>query len=447
MDSYRPPHVTRHAATDCFRGQMLHEITCLNCNHVSRTVDEFTSLTVELPTHKQRTAYYAKHPGVPRYDAAGALLNPHTATPAPLNKPHSSPLHDPVTPKGRPTPVSGTAASTTAASVPRSAVVSSKKSSGYPWWNPFRYLAALMTAVSACFFGHDPVSHALTLEECLDVYFQEEVLSGSNRYLCPQCLKHTTATKRHSVLWYPEYLMVHMKRFEMGSYWTSKRSEPVIFPVGSDLPSSCLQRPLELSSYGADALRDVPASTSYRLAGVVNHHGGYSGGHYTTYAKKDELGWVLCNDGAVARVREETVAESEEYVLLYAKMPPRSDAYASLAKRAEDLLFHMDHQSTESASWTLSKRCESSVMISRAWLHRVATFVEPGPLLNRTCYCRPSATLAPHAHGSVLGSFVPIPPSDFSAFVKAFGGPPEPMTVAAFQARLEEEQRLMHGPR
>lgn len=62
---------------------------------------------------------------------------------------------------------------------------------------------------------------------------------------------------------------------------------------------------------------DVPApSLPYDLLAVVNHSGGMTQGHYTSYVK--EIGrWFRFDDTWVHEVTEEEVLASEAYILFY----------------------------------------------------------------------------------------------------------------------------------
>nr|CCC53836.1 putative ubiquitin carboxyl-terminal hydrolase, fragment [Trypanosoma vivax Y486] len=213
-------------------------------------------------------------------------------------------------------------------------------------------------------------------------HFEPVLLKGSNKYRCATCNTMSEATKRETILSLPEYLLLHMKRFEHGRCFSIKKTDPIIFPLSwssckdlsvdalqlkrymhtstmipyTDLPvhrtvgcgslpmnaatrvTSTLPRGSFFSSdykirgAGAgrsDAEANVAAEaglefpiTTFTLEAVVNHHGSIGGGHYTAFARKkmeeDDI-WVHMNDEEMQATNLRNVAESEEYMLLYKK--------------------------------------------------------------------------------------------------------------------------------
>ncbi|CAM9205743.1 unnamed protein product [Ectocarpus sp. 12 AP-2014] len=72
----------------------------------------------------------------------------------------------------------------------------------------------------------------ISLETCIRMFCEEEVLDGDNAWYCSNCKKHQRATKKLDLWKVPPVLIVHLKRFA-GS---SKISSLVTFPLeGLDL--------------------------------------------------------------------------------------------------------------------------------------------------------------------------------------------------------------------
>jgi hypothetical protein len=217
--------------------------------------------------------------------------------------------------------------------------------------------------------------------------------------------------------------MIHLKRFEAGPYWTSKRTDPIIFPAGHR--DSRWHRPLDLAAYEANDARDqggvVQGSSEFELTGVVNHHGSFGGGHYTAYTYKGaQLGWTLCNDDHVKRVEAAEVIDSQEYLLMYKK---RCSSKTSRQEGEHDLVRMARAYVLGSV---IPSKGSHNVMVRKDWLHRVATYVAPGPLFNRLCYCCTtprSSQHKEHFHETAKDAYVEVALRDYVALAEMYGGP------------------------
>ncbi|KAK7196989.1 cysteine peptidase, Clan CA, family C19 [Novymonas esmeraldas] len=489
--AFRPPRLHFNPLLDGFRGYSLSQVECHSCRAVSRVVSAFNGLLVDVPTAKQRRRFAAMHPGAPRRLGAD----------------------------GQPRPV--------------------KRPCRLTWWNPLSLCAAAWAQIKRLF--QEPLPYPLWLDECLDIHFAPELLHGANQYRCESCGRTSEATKSESLLALPEYLLVHMKRFEAGRFFHSKKSDPVFFPAAwqplteararqaphTSGAGAARSRPplpefLDLRRYlhssvaafaepippclaepDSDAPRPPPPPpsgtkvesssrsipTTYTLDGIVNHHGGYDGGHYTVFLYKmteERQAWVYISDDEMERA-EDVVATDTEYVLLYRRQclvqaAPQTDEAEQLRRKARYYLSPSPSspETTAAAAAPAAPpppppppRCPSSfsstssvdgvkaapspaaaaaaaaatatttqqVYISRMWLQRAAFLHEPGPIVNRLCYCRPEergrvsmfqtlfpATLSvpgdtPHIHGPPVEWFyVAISQGDYDIFYTAFGG-------------------------
>jgi ubiquitin carboxyl-terminal hydrolase 4/11/15 len=113
----------------------------------------------------------------------------------------------------------------------------------------------------------------LTLEQCLDEFGREEILSENDAWYCPRCKEHRRASKKFELWKTPDILVIHLKRFSASRGFRDKIDELVDFPIEG----------LDLSDRVASP--DEGESLIYDLFGVDNHYGGLGGGHYTAYAK------------------------------------------------------------------------------------------------------------------------------------------------------------------
>ncbi|KEG12934.1 ubiqitin hydrolase [Trypanosoma grayi] len=455
QNTFCPPKLYFNSVTDCFTGYMMSEVQCHACGKTSRIVEEFSSLAVNIPSDKQRMRYARLHPEVHRVATDGSSLH-------------------------------------------------QKRSGQFQWWNPFVWISAaahwifnVLTGFSNC------VDYPITLQECLDIHFERVLLKGSNEYRCSSCDCSSEATKRESLLLLPDYLLLQMKRFNYGQCFNTKKTDPVIFPVSWDTGDTSGAEVLRLGDYLHESVvtPDVPTSPSsfksdganvvkvsttaavpayvertcspysegqhammpppihtYTLEAVVNHHGSIGGGHYTTFARKkagQQDIWMFLNDETISAAQLSDVADSEEYLLLYKKqsVEPRSDAFMSLRKKARSLLAIPPPEDSQAGRYRIPHRNDeecakngTTVYISRPWLQRLAFMEEPGPILNRLCYCtderkrresrlrqkqqhgqrqeRTSPEGTPdHVHGPPVEWFyVPLLPHEYEAFYDMYGG-------------------------
>lgn len=113
----------------------------------------------------------------------------------------------------------------------------------------------------------------LTLDQCLDEFGREEILSENDAWYCPRCKEHRRASKTFELWKVPDILVIHLKRFSAHRGFRDKIDDLVDFPVEG----------LDLSGRVRDP--EPGESLIYDLFAVDNHYGGLGGGHYTAYAK------------------------------------------------------------------------------------------------------------------------------------------------------------------
>ncbi|KAI4601803.1 CSN-associated deubiquitinating enzyme Ubp12 [Pestalotiopsis sp. 9143b] len=153
--------------------------------------------------------------------------------------------------------------------------------------------------------------NGISLEDCLDEFEREEVLSEHDTWYCPRCKQHQRASKKFDLWKTPDILVVHLKRFSSSGWRREKLDVLVDFPVeGLDLT----QRVFEPESGRTEI---------YDLIGVDCHWGGLGGGHYTAHAKNFVDGqWYSYNDSSVSRANPDKIVDTSAYLLFYRR---RSD--------------------------------------------------------------------------------------------------------------------------
>lgn len=130
----------------------------------------------------------------------------------------------------------------------------------------------------------DRKNKGIHLEDCLDEFARDEVLSEEDPWYCPRCKVHKRATKTFELWKCPDILVIHLKRFSSSRNFRDKIDVLIDCPVeGLDLSNRV-------------GLKEEDHGLIYDLIAVDNHYGGLGGGHYTAYAKNwiDDK-WYYCD--------------------------------------------------------------------------------------------------------------------------------------------------------
>lgn len=137
-----------------------------------------------------------------------------------------------------------------------------------------------------------------TLYDCLDEYFEEEIMDGDDKYHDDKNGRYVRAVKRHYLCRYPELLVVTLGRFG-----TRKNTTHVAVPHTLDTQQYL---------WADDAKR-----TRYSLNSVVNHLGHtLNHGHYVAECRRGNS-WFAFDDDAVSRVPASSVGNASAYMLFY----------------------------------------------------------------------------------------------------------------------------------
>lgn len=121
------------------------------------------------------------------------------------------------------------------------------------------------------------------LEDCLDEFAKEEVLSAEDPWYCPRCKEHRRASKKFELWKCPDILVVHLKRFSSSRSFRDKIDALIHCPIeGLNLKNRVGV---------ADGKDQI-----YDLIAVDNHYGGLGGGHYTACIKNwCDQKWYYCD--------------------------------------------------------------------------------------------------------------------------------------------------------
>lgn len=166
---------------------------------------------------------------------------------------------------------------------------------------------------------------AVNLEDCIQLGFVPERLTGAEMWYCPQCKKNVEAQKSEIMIHTPPTLVCVLKRFQTVNAAEfneptdqfdllrrfrarNKDSTPISIPVNS----------LDISQHVDGA---AAGAHLYECVGIVSHLGtNRDFGHYVAYTKC--LGdWYLFNDEKCHRFKIEAdrITTSDAYILVYRK--------------------------------------------------------------------------------------------------------------------------------
>ncbi|XP_052779874.1 ubiquitin carboxyl-terminal hydrolase 19-like [Mya arenaria] len=201
----------------------------------------------------------------------------------------------------------------------------------------------------------------ISLAQCMELFTEPEVLSPEEAWFCSQCKEHREASKQLSTWRLPHTLIIQLKRFSFRNFiWRDKIDKMVNFPT----------RGLDLSSYYIGSRPQDEPPPIYDLYGVVNHHGGILGGHYTAFVRcaeksntlKSEVGWRLCDDSRVSSIsHEKNVVTKSAYLLFYRRrqafIPPPTASPVGLSDEDDEAEFQSapeDHEEADNSSQNVS---------------------------------------------------------------------------------------------
>merc|ERR1712050_115455 len=112
-----------------------------------------------------------------------------------------------------------------------------------------------------------------TVEQALNKYLEEELLSGDEQWFCEKCNKRVNAKKKIDLWKLPPVLVVHLKRFEFDMRTCRFRK------IQAKLRSSLT---VDLTEFVTTEQREPLV---YDIICVANHSGQLGRGHYTATCK------------------------------------------------------------------------------------------------------------------------------------------------------------------
>ena len=146
-----------------------------------------------------------------------------------------------------------------------------------------------------------------TIEKCINDFCREEILTGENRYNCPNCKKKTNASKQYLIKSSPNILTIQLKRFTNSG---KKDNRTVGYSEKLVLSKELLSE----------------EKVTYSLYAVLIHIGfGCRSGHYYSFVKSANDLWYEVNDNSVSQTSASRVlSHNGAYILMYRRDVPRT---------------------------------------------------------------------------------------------------------------------------
>jgi ubiquitin carboxyl-terminal hydrolase 8 len=153
-----------------------------------------------------------------------------------------------------------------------------------------------------------PDQEDIRLEDCLSHFTKEEIITDKeNLWYCPQCEDKVSFKKRMKIWKTPNILIIHLKRFSFNNNKVTKLSNFIKYH----------EKSLSVKPYINVLNKEI--ETQYRLYSVINHMGGYNGGHYYSYNQNLNKKWYNYNDKRVSDLNIYNITSKNGYILFYQK--------------------------------------------------------------------------------------------------------------------------------
>lgn len=122
------------------------------------------------------------------------------------------------------------------------------------------------------------------LDDCYRLFKNRSVLDDDNKYYCEKCKTKRRASKRTNITYYPDDLLIVLKRFKFNGKRYEKNNQEIKIPTEWKL--------------------------GYKLKGLCFHSGSVNGGHYI-YIGNNNNEWYVYNDSSVNKIN---INELKRYI-------------------------------------------------------------------------------------------------------------------------------------
>jgi ubiquitin C-terminal hydrolase len=150
------------------------------------------------------------------------------------------------------------------------------------------------------------IKNKSSILQSLEALTTGEVLEGDNAYACDFCSQKVTASRRICLRSLPNVLLLTLRRFDfdMDTMTRMKLNSYCEFPLSLDMEPYTIEGVLRKEQGGdlderLGVLRAPEEYYQYGLRGIIIHLGSAEAGHYYSYIKTEEKGWVEFNDATV----------------------------------------------------------------------------------------------------------------------------------------------------
>lgn len=155
-----------------------------------------------------------------------------------------------------------------------------------------------------------PLTHD-NLNDVLKGFVEPEQLLDINQYNCDECNKKVNGTKKVSIYYSPNILIIQLKRFMNNNNHISKNNRVIKFDINN----------LDMTEYIYNATGNI----KYKLKAVCMHEGSCNAGHYIAYSRNFiNNEWYKYNDHIVNHIMEQNIeaeiVNEKAYILFYQRI-------------------------------------------------------------------------------------------------------------------------------
>ncbi|NWI31265.1 UBP50 hydrolase, partial [Sula dactylatra] len=150
-----------------------------------------------------------------------------------------------------------------------------------------------------------PSKSRCSLQDCLQCFFQQDMLTWNNQIHCSRCGTKQDAAVKATMTKAPQIIIFHLKRFEWQGKHKRKLSTNICYPLSN----------LDLCPYSSP---HFCKDAEYSLCAVVNHSGFLDDGHYTAFCKHSVTkNWYSFDDAQITKIPNSSVQTDTAYLLFY----------------------------------------------------------------------------------------------------------------------------------